>query len=1014
MEIHPLPGIAADADAQRRLLESEECFRTTFERAAVGMVHAALTGAYVRVNRRFCDIVGYTAEELMAMTFIDLTHPDDLRDDLNRRAALIVGTIESARSEKRYIRKDGTVIWVAVTVALGCDSQSGDRYFIGVVEDISAQRQAEDALRASEQKYRLLLENASDAILIAGADHRFVQVNAKACEISGFTREELLTKRIEDLVVGAAIEDAVPALEGGRTLLLELRLLRADGSSVQVEISLSMHDGLLHGSVRDITDRKRAEAELRTSEQRFELVTQATNDAIYDWDVVTNAIWWSDTFYAAFGYPRSGDYSYEWWVSKIHPEDAELVIPELDAALAGTDSYWSGDYRLLTANGTYADVFDRCIIVRDAAGKVMRTIGSVMDVTARKAAETALRASEARFRRLFESNMLGVSFWHMDGGVLDANDAYLQMTGYTRDDLRRGDVNWRVMTPPEMRELDATADLEMLATGVCAAYQKEYVRKDGTRVAVLVGGALLDGKRDIGVAYFADITERRSAEEFVRLNEERFRAMIENNTEVIAILTEDGIVRYESPSVERLFGYAPDELIGTNALDLVHLEDLPRVVEIFEKARSQAGTTPRIEYRYRHKDGNWRTVESIGNNLLDHPAVQGIVVTTRDVTERKLFQAQLDQAERLSSLGRLAATIAHEFNNVLMGIQPFAEVIRRVAANDPMLTDASHHISTAVQRGKRISQDILRFTQPAQPTLAALQVRRWLVDLEAELRGLVAPQCELVVVMPQEHPSIVGDAFQLSQVLSNLVLNARDAMPRGGRITIIADEPTGDIIYPFAFVPNAGNFVHLAVRDTGAGISAENLSRVFEPLFTTKKNGTGLGLAVAHQVVERHRGHIFVESEIGVGTTFHLFIPRQETARSSERRRTGELALPQRRRILLIEDDLAVAEGTATLLTMSDFDVHIASTGRSSLAAAESFRPDAVILDVALPDISGLDVYAQLAAKWPTLPVVFSTAHGDRRAVEELRGDRRVEFLQKPYEFDALASSLERLLRVVA
>lgn len=991
----------------------------SFEQTAVGMIMTSLDGRYLRVNRRFCELVGYSGEELLGMTYQQITHPDDLRSDMIRRAAIESYAEASHRAEKRYIRKNGETTWAAVTVSLRRDIQTGQPIFLGVVEDIAAQKEAEQALRSRVSAYTMVLDQASDAIFISDRARRFVEVNTKACELSGFSRDELLGMVIGDLVL--SVDDVrtpqFDELLEGRSLVAERRLRRKAGEPLDVEVSARMlDDGRLYSSLRDISERKRAEAELRLSERRFEMVTLATSDGVYDWDIPVGKCWFSHTFYSLFGYrPTPEIERAAWWLMKVHPDDVELVGADIQAAIDGTDEVWSCEYRFLTAAGTYANVVDRGYILRDSQRRAVRMIGTMMDVTARKAAENALRASEARFRRLYESNMLGVTFWQTDGRVLDANDAYLQMIGYTREDLRRGRINWREITPPEMRARDDEADQEMAATGVCTTYEKEYQRKDGSRVTVLVGGALLENHSDIGVAFFADISSRREAEEAVRMNEERFRAMIENNSEVITVVDGEATIHYQSPSVAQVFGYEPEELLGTSAYDLIHPDDRARIQLDFEETTRRRGISPRVEFRYRHKDGSWRWVETIGNNLLGHPAVMGIVITMRDVTERKLFQSQLDQAERLSSLGRLAATIAHEFNNVLMGIQPFAEVIRRVAANDALLTDASHHIVNAVQRGKRITQDILRFTQPAQPTLGPIAVKKWLRDTELELRGLASPLCQLVVV-PLEHDlSVSGDAFQLNQVFANLVLNARDAMPAGGQITITADEPSGAIIYPFGFVPEAGNYVHISVHDTGTGIPRENLGRIFEPLFTTKRNGTGLGLAVAHQVIERHHGHLFVESTYGEGTTFHLFIPRHDQVRpSSDRRRAGEAEVPVRRRILLVEDDVAVAEGTATLLGMADFDVRIASTGMAAVPAADEFKPDVVILDVGLPDISGLEVYERLREKMPRLPVIFSTAHGDRRTIETLAGGSPVEFLQKPYEFDALAATVERLLQKVA
>lgn len=747
---------------------------------------------------------------------------------------------------------------------------------------------------------------------------------------------------------------------------------------------------------------------------RFEALARATSDGVYDWDLPAGTIWWSENFRKSFGYAELGDglTDSQWWRSRVHPDDIDAVEASRAAALAGKDDSWSSEYRFLRSDSEYTQVIDRASIVRSEEGDAIRVVGTFADGRDRTRVEQALRESESRFRQIFESNMIGIAFWHADGRILDVNDAFCEMIGCSRDDVDRRLVNWKTLPGITWDAWDAATMAELRSTGVCIPFEKELRRGEGETSTLLIGAALVEGRRDLGVAFVADLSDRKRAEETLRLSEERFRALIENSLDVATIIDSDGSVRYVSPTVNRVFGYDPRQLIDHPLLDRVHEDDRPRVEQNLLETAENPGSTGRAEFRFQHSNGSWREVELVASHLLEHPAIGGIVITMRDITDRKAVQSQLEQAKRLSSLGRLAATIAHEFNNVLMGIQPFAEVIRRVGGEDTRLMNAADHIQRSVQRGKRITSDILRFTQPAQPTLTVVSVAKWLQDLVPEIRALLGPSFELKVSEVPAQLSILADTAQLNQVLTNLALNARDAMSPGGQLTIEIRQPAGEMIYPFGIVSDAGRFAHISVSDTGSGMTREVMTKVFEPLFTTKRSGTGLGLAVAHQVIDRHGGSIHVDSRPGAGTTFHLFLPRTQAAAEPLAIDGNRPTIDPTRswQILLVEDEKPVASGIASLLQLSGFSVRIAETGEQAIFAAEGSRPDAIILDVGLPDMNGFVVFDRLRARHRDVPIVFSTAHGDRNALLERGRHHAVAFLQKPYELDALMAALHHVL----
>jgi signal transduction histidine kinase len=452
-----------------------------------------------------------------------------------------------------------------------------------------------------------------------------------------------------------------------------------------------------------------------------------------------------------------------------------------------------------------------------------------------------------------------------------------------------------------------------------------------------------------------------------------------------------------------------DSLTLTELLtNYVHPEDRDRLAAACEAARTEDLPLD-VERRFRTPGGAEHVLHLRGQRVLDPRGnavrIAGVV---QDVTERRRLENRLLQAERVSSLGRLAASVAHEFNNVLMGIQPFVDLLTRKAGADPTVKLAAPRIADAVARGKRITQEILRFTRIAEPARTVVNVADWLQAFHPELEQLAGPS---VTVTVEAEPSLtmLADAHQLRQVFANLVVNAHHAMPHGGRLEVRAAADT---------MRNGNdrpvNAVHFTICDTGTGMPQETLRYIFEPLFTTKTTGgTGLGLAVASQVVQQHEGHIYAESVLGEGTTFHIVIPASEPSTAAPKQpesRPRSHALRPDMHVTLVEDDDAVGAGLAAILDYEGISVDWVRLGAQAVARIAARLPDAVILDLGLPDVDGIKVYEEIAKRWPDLPVLFSTGHGDENVLKNHRVGKHVGYLQKPYESDVLLGALEELL----
>jgi two-component system cell cycle sensor histidine kinase/response regulator CckA len=618
--------------------------------------------------------------------------------------------------------------------------------------------------------------------------------------------------------------------------------------------------------------------------------------------------------------------------------------------------------------------------------------------------DVKLESVEARLRRLETiSDALPLAAYVIENGRFAmVNATFARALGYTKDELIALNSATEIIVSDDQEFVREMLRRREAGEQNEVRYITQIRARDGRICDAEIHGsvAYVDGRRLlIGAA--VDITVHSQERRRTLEREEHFRALTENVSDLIVILDRRGIISYITPSVGRMLGYSPDDLIGKDYCAFVHPDDRDRVNHAFGGIAATDGapfSSP--AYRFRAKNGSWKVLESLGTNLLHHPQVRGLVLNTRDITDRKVLEQQVEQLHRLTSLGRLSAQVAHEFNNVLMGIQPFAEVVRRHSADGPQLEAAAEAIVAAVARGKRITTDILRFGRPAHVTLQTVKVSSVIRQAIDEIRPVLPQNITLETVIANSAMYVHGDPAQLAQVLINLMLNARDAMqPSGGTLAISARPSDG---YEFA---------HFAVRDTGEGITDEDLPYIFEPLFTTKKSGTGLGLSVVWQIVAAHHGRVFAESVRGAGTTFHVYIPSvaepavDDTPPAPARERQAGRKV----HVLLVEDDPTVAGGLKLSLQEEGFEVSVAATGAEVLPRIAERKPDVVILDLSLPDEDGRHVYERIMAVAP-LPVVFSSGHARETDIGRMLDTPRTSFLMKPYTTEELLRTIDELL----
>ena len=524
-----------------------------------------------------------------------------------------------------------------------------------------------------------------------------------------------------------------------------------------------------------------------------------------------------------------------------------------------------------------------------------------------------------------------------------------------------------------------------------------------------------------------NVTERRVAEAALRASESRFRSLIQNSSDIITLLAADGTVQYVSPPVERILGYQPEALVGQNTFDYVHPDDLPKVQASFIDASQHPGVDDTLtEFRLRAASGDWHWLEAVSNNLLDDPDVYGIVVNGRDISQRKqveeqlrLLEAQFLQAQKMEAIGRLAGGVAHDFNNLLTVIKGYSELILgNLNEYDPLRRDVEQ-IKKAGEQAASLTRQLLIFSRQEMVQPEVLNLNTVAVEIEQMLQRLIAEDIDLVTILDPDLWLVKADPRQIEQVIMNLVVNARDAMLKGGQITIeTANVQVNEAIFHQPMTVQPGRYVRLTVSDTGTGISEETLTHIFEPFYTTKEpgKGTGLGLSTVYAIVTQGKGKIQVRSDPGKGSAFSIYLPCLSEIEEGIRQ-GGELTPSEppigHETILLVEDEEAVRELAKRILLNQGYHVLEARHGREALSLCRKYKGTIHLLltDVIMPSgMSGRELAEALQPLLPHTKTIYMSGYTNDIIVHHGVLDASLAFLQKPFTPTTLLQKVREIL----
>jgi len=646
--------------------------------------------------------------------------------------------------------------------------------------------------------------------------------------------------------------------------------------------------------------------------------------------------------------------------------------------------------------------------------KLARTLATTL--ADRDRAESARLQQEARFRTLVESSYDGIVTADEDERITFVNRRVCEMVGRSEEELLGRSVVDFIVPEHVVRVREGIARRRK---GVADSYEVALQAASGARVWVQISVSPLPADASGGrgsMAVLTDITDRVEADEGLREREERFRAFVEHASDLISTLDREGRMMYQSPPLQRLLGYAPEELSGRTAFELIHPDDIPAMQAVWEEvlASPDKPISPDL-FRFRHADGSWRTWQVTLTNLLDNPAVNAVLSNGTDVTGREELTAQLAQAQKMEAVGRLAGGVVHDFNNILTVVRSHADLL----AMDPTPEagmEAAREIGRSVDRAHALTSQLLAFSRHRAIHLEPLDPGPVVRGLEDTLRRLMGERIEYRLSVEEPTWWIRSDANQLEQVLMNLAVNSRDALPEGGVIEVTVRNVTRDRprMGSFGEIPS-GDYVVIELRDDGVGMSPDTLTHIFEPFFTTKEpgKGTGLGLATVYGIVQRGSGYLDVSSVEGQGSTFRLFFPRTESEPSSKEPPGAAMDPGERetsgRTILLVEDDEAVRTAVRRILSSRGYQIVEADSGTAALTVAEGLEGiDLLLTDVVMPGLTGPNLAVRLRERWPDLRAIFMSGYSEEQVQAANAGTGLL--INKPFTMDQLLAVVGRAM----
>lgn len=919
----------------------------------------------------------------------------------------------TGKAEKFETYVDALGIWFSLSVY-----STEPEHFIAVFDNITSRKRAEDALRQSEERNRLLasvVEGSSQPFASGWRDGRLDLFNKAFCDLTGYSEEETASINwAKDLTPPEYLEmesrKLAELLRTHQPVRYEKEYVRKDGSRVPVELLTQIVTDrtgeplYLYAFLTDLTDRRAAEEALRKSEEELRLTLEATSDGIWKWDFKSDEMTVSDTWYTMLGY-QPGEFiaTYESWLSLMHPDDVQETRAATEAFASSRSDVYEREFRLRTKDNRYRWIHSRARVVqRDENGAPQRLIGNHQDITERKQSEEEVKRERDKLKGILDVFNDGVYIVNPQFEIEYVNPVMEATFGPVEG--RKCFEYLHCSTEP----CPLCHNAEVIAGH---SIQREFHTEKVQKTFDIFETPM---RREDGsfsnLVFFHDITERKKAEE-ARI---QLATAIEQVGETVIVTDTEGKIVYVNPAFERSTGYTREEAMGNNPRMLKSGRHDDGFYQHLWKTVA-GGRIWKGHLITKKKDGGLLEEEATISPIKeDSGAIVNYVAVKRDVTREVSLQQQLQQAQKMEAVGTLAGGVAHDFNNLLQVTLGYAELLlNEKKESDPEYGDLQK-IFLAAKSGAELVRSLLTFSRKVEPKFIPLNLNRQILRVEALLKRTIPKMVQIEMRLETDLKEIYADPTQVEQVLMNLAVNAKDAMPDGGRLTVETRNVSKDEMECLPRMESQSEAcVLLMISDTGHGMDEQTLEHVFEPFFTTKElgRGTGLGLAVVYGIVQQHGGHIRCESSQEHGTTFFLYFPAVDLPEETQ---PEAVAIPASgsETVLLVDDEDAVRDLGSRILARAGYTVLTAENGKEALEvfSKEKERISLVILDLIMPRMGGKDCLKELVQIHPGIKVLIASGFLADSAPRQYIGLGARGFVTKPFRLRELLERVRRTL----
>jgi len=1023
--------------AEDALRESEKKYRTILKNIADGYYEVDLAGNLTFFNDSVSQLLGYTKEELMGMNdqqYTDRENAKKLYQAFNK----VYRTGEPTQVfDWEIIRKDGVKRFIEASVSLIKDSKGKPTGFRGIVRDSTERKCAEEALYIEKQRFQVLSDNAPFGMVMINKDGDYEYINPKFKELFGYDLSDVpdgrtwfkkayLDPTYRHYVISCWINDLKSSKPGEKRSRIFTANCKDGTKKIVNFISVQLERSEQLMACEDITERKQAEEALRESEERYRTILENIEDGYYEVDLHGNFTFFNDSLRRMLGYSREemlgmGNQQY------TTEENRKKLFQAFNEVYRTGESTKGFGWEVFRKDGKKLFGEVSVSLIKNSKGQPIGFRGIARDITERKRVEEEIKQTLSLLNATLESTADGILVADGKGKIESFNRRFVQMWRIPESIIALKDDDQALAFV-----LDQLKDPEDFLSKVKELYSQPTAEsfdllefKDG-RFFERYSLPQWIGDQCVGRVWsFRDVTEHKKAEEALRNEKQRFQSLSENAPFGMVMIDKDGTFRYINPKFRELFGY--------------DLNDIPDGKTWFRKAypdpayrhdvistwvndlkSSKPGEKRSQVFKANCKDGTEKIVNFIpvrletGENLM---ACEDITQHKQAEQEMKALEEQFRQSQKMEAVGRLAGGIAHDFNNLLTVIKGYSQLsLLDLRENDP-LWENIQEIQKATQRAADLTRQLLAFSRRQILDLKVLSLNTLLKDLNKMLRRIISEDIELVTLLAEDLGRVRIDPGQFEQMILNLAVNAKDAMPSGGKLTIETSNVELDKDYARTHISvKPGPCVQLSVSDTGVGISSDLKEKVFEPFFTTKEKGkgTGLGLSTVYGIVKQCEGNIWIYSEPGHGTTIKIYLPRVEGELDSPFKREETDFLPRgNETVLLVEDDPLVRNLAHRLLMEQGYTVLEATNGEEALRLAgenDGEKIHLLLTDVVMPQMGGKELAEKLKLSRPDIEILYTSGYTDNAIVHHGVLESGTHFLQKPFSHKTLSHKVREVL----